>query len=187
MEPQSRPSLDEFQAALTGEEVRNLRILHVAMGLGVLGFATLVLGLYATRPAEGTGGDPGLLRTMTFAAFGLFAICVPLAASIHGRMLRRDPSPDPASAGPGPSLPGARWIRLIRAASLARLAVLDVPAFLGLIVCLLGVQTGALREHPIYWINLIPTAAVLLFVVQSFPSRERIERVFQEQILHRAS
>jgi len=87
------------------------------------------------------------------------------------------------SARTGGGSPAERAVAALRGAVILRLALLEAPALLGLIICLLAVATGQMREQGLYWLNAVSAVLFIAFAALSFPTRERVETLLRARFL----
>ena len=170
--------LAEFRQALTPGTVRSLRIIQGAIGAGVLVFALVVLGMHA-RVSSDVPPPPQvvvfLVQILTVVHFVMAAAIYPLGHLVFTRMVSRERIAKSGATDP------AKVLSLMRAGIIMRLAMYEGVAFVGLVVCMVGVLEGVLRAHPVYWVNAFSTVVLLLFVMRTFPSEERLLTIFEER------
>ena len=70
----------------------------------------------------------------------------------------------------------------IRSAEIVRMAMYEGVAMLGLVTCLIAITNGVLYDHPIYWLNLVTSLAMVGFAALNFPNSDRLEQTFREYI-----
>ncbi|NLW83867.1 MAG: hypothetical protein GXY41_05615 [Phycisphaerae bacterium] len=63
-------------------------------------------------------------------------------------------------------------------ATVIRLACFEGAAIFGLVLCLVGIQSGELARMPVYWVNLFSPVVFVLLVLATFPTRWRVETLF---------
>lgn len=149
------------------ESSRTLRIIAGAMAWGVLMFAGVVVWLHLR--AEGKVPAPeqvrgvNLMTTMVMAA----AAGAIMGSEILWRRLL---------AGPGSLDERART------AFIARLALREGGALMGLAVAAVAALSGILRAYPAYWANLVPAGLFLGFVAMRWPSEESLERQVRDAL-----
>lgn len=158
-------SPDEVREAVTETILTELRVLHVALMLGVLLFLGVVLALHllSVRQDAADAAIPDALSVVHAALF--------LAATAVGLALtRRRPAPAPDAAGRA-----ANALAVVRRAHIAGLVLLEGAALFGLVVCLLAVLQGAMQDQPLYWLNLLSTGVFLAVTAATIPTRDRVE------------
>ena len=62
----------------------------------------------------------------------------------------------------------------LQSAVIVRAAAREGSALLGIVVCLLGALSGALRVQPAYWANALPGALFVGWVLATLPSEDSI-------------
>ncbi len=174
-------SLEDFRAVLTPENVTPFMIIYISIATGTILFAALIGFLHISQiPPTATAGDSDFLNTLSVVHFVL-AIVIYLATNlIYNRYLKGE-----RIWGRVEQKPSAEWnpveiyLKAIREATIIRLALFEGVAMFGLVICLLGVMNGVLQKHPIYWLNLLSTVVLLLFVGLTFPRKEYLEMIFR--------
>lgn len=185
-------SLPEFQQAVQGGTVRALQLIYAAIAGGVLLFACVVAWL-AVAESSGEGAAPGqveLIQWMSLGHLVLAAAGFSLVGGVYDRMLivaRLEKTPaTPVAATQGKAVEQAArvepYLAVLRTAEIVRLAMLEAVALFGLVVLLLAALQGVLQAEPVYWLNLLSTLFLLLFVALNFPTAERLEKVFREKL-----
>ncbi len=71
---------------------------------------------------------------------------------------------------------------LMQQAMLVRLSIYDIPAFVGLVICLTELVSGVIFAYPQYMVVTIPAFAQLAFLAVTFPTRERLIRIAREKL-----
>jgi hypothetical protein len=178
MDYESRAGMAEFRQSLGAGSVRSLAIVQGALGAGIFLFAVIVLGIsaaFSTRASEPPPGSALLMQILTLAHLAVAAVLYPLAHVLFGRILSGERLRKAAQGGPGGVL------SLMRTAILVRLAMYEWVAFIGLTVCLVGAIQGILEVQPVYWVNGVSAAVMLLFVVRTFPTKERLVVLYEER------
>lgn len=173
-----------WEAHLTRERLLPLQVVQGALTMGVVSFA-LVLGMLraggfgsSAEPTEGglstvrMLGGVVLLLSVSAVVASLFAFAAILRAERVAAIVRGE------DAGEG----AARLLDLVRTAYILRLAILEAPAMLGLVVCLLATMNGALASRPALWLNALPAALLVAFSLATFPTRDRLLFLVRERV-----
>jgi hypothetical protein len=161
--------LEEEEAALRG-----LAILHGAMVAAPVLFAGVVAVLAATTPERSpVKGSFEMLEIMSgvHALLGASAVLPAflLPASALARRARELRTSDQTAAGFTMGiLPNIRGMAVIHR------ALLEGVALFGLMVCLLAVLQGDLKDHPILLLNGASAAFNLLEGAFTFPTRANV-------------
>jgi hypothetical protein len=191
MQSLSNLTITEFRTALTPERVRVGMIIQATLAGGALLFFFAVLAIGSLRrPGDSREIDLDMLTTMTMvciiffladAAIGYFLYHAQfkpdrLEKAYSSDLLDKDGNTIPAS-------PADKAVSIIRTSMLIRTALLEGAAFFGLATLMVGAQQGAFSTVPWIWINALPLLVLLLWVMMTFPTSNRLERIFEENIL----
>ncbi len=146
---------------MTDGELRTLRIIHIAMILGVTFFAAVVIFVCVGLPGPAPAPRPAGFTLIDMMAAS--AAVVSLAAWGGGQLLytRQMTSTDPATS------PATR----LRTATLIRLFLFEAATFFSLVGLLVTGISGALAQTPAYWLLLIPYGVQVWLVMKTFPAR----------------
>ena len=180
-------NVEEFRKQLQPQRIRVLQIIYIALAAGVFIFFLIVLGAYYVTSRE-TGeikeADVYLIRT-----FSIVHVCVTIMLYSSGfiflqPVVNKRKSRNNTSLFPGKTQeipPEKICCEFIATRAIIRVAALEGASLFGLIVCLLGSMNGTLRQHPIYWLNLFSFVILILYVLVTFPTRQRLEDIFQRR------
>lgn len=176
----------DFEDALRQDpqHVRMLRILYMAFGGGVLLFAAIVIGLFYTSVGNAEGERHGIVRLLSSVHLPM-ALGLWLAAFMSGNFfyspgnLKRAVNMSMSTLSGRDPTPAQKCLFVIRMAIILRTALLEGVALFGIVICLLGANSGALRENPIYWLNLSSTGVLVLSLALTFPSHQRLIELFR--------
>ena len=151
---------DERTGALAA--AAGLRVILLAMAGGVAMLAVFVLVTYRRGPAA-----PLDARAFaTLRVFSLLDLLLSLSCWTTSAFLFK-------------SLSAPRTPAAYQTASVARAALREGPALLGLIACFLGASSGALRVQPAYWANALPAAAFVGWVLASLPDESSVRQALE--------
>lgn len=180
---------EQFEEALRrGPILRALQVLHFAFAAGVVLFAAVVVGFFFMGDAPQQGQEDGMPLDMlslvhAALAFGVWTIG-PLL--FNNRLLRgKLPTGEttyPVMQGQNLDDPAVRCLLVIYGASILRIAMFEAPALFGLVICLLGVMSGTIHGQPLYWLNAISAAVLIVFVAVTFPTREQMMDTFRMKV-----
>ncbi len=179
-------SQTEIRNALTPETVRAMQIIYFALFAGVTGFLFVIVFVYMTGPGEAiaTEQDVAMVDRLSII-HGFFLIASLVAANLLKKKLlsreRVESIHGPAS-GEGAASVAVDYIAMIRTVKIITAAVMEAPAFFGLVVCFMAIQTGVMAEHPLYWINTISCFAFIAFMAREFPTKEKIMELFNTEL-----
>jgi len=171
---------EEFRTVLTPQTVRQIQILQLALTAAPVvffgGAIALSLMQVSGKPV-GTDTVPVLSALNGFLALLSYAGAYLLpAAHFSPKRVRAF-----VFAAEGPSQ-ADRSLILIRNAAIIRLAILEGSALFGVAVCLVAVTSGALESSPEYWLNALPVLVLLIASQLTFPTEERLARMFEQRI-----
>lgn len=177
-------SFSEFEAALTPQRIRTFQIIAGALLAGTTVFLAVVLLVYAQTPEKAppdsadsilpilTGVHAVVAGLNVIAAIFVYRFCISPkgAAFLQQQSAVRGDLQVPVM--------GAIFTGFIFSA-----ALLEGAALFGIIVCLMGILEGTIRQEPGYWLNLFSYVIFAAFMVKTFPTRMRLENVFRERFM----
>jgi hypothetical protein len=169
----------DLEQALPDPLLRSMQLIHVALPLGPVLFAFVVifmnLSMGSVRPTTTEFEIMKLLSTV-HVVFALLALIGSEAVFRWLADVRRIAESDTDTT----PLFVAKCVSRFRTASIARLAILEGAAMFGLMVCLVGLTRGILDVEPMYWLNIASTFVMMTVAVWKFPTRERVISALQE-------
>ncbi len=179
-----RISRGDFENALTPDALRTTQMVQFALMAGPLFFALVVFlnysrGLYGA-PHE---SDIAFIETLSIVTMVLTAIAFAIGQLLFNRTFSPNRILVDSNSTPSEAI-AAQCVSLQRTAILIRFATMEGAAFFGLVVSIVAVTTGVLSAVPVYWINLLPAAVLLLFGLATFPSRDRLATWFEKRFLN---
>jgi hypothetical protein len=178
-------SQKDFEATLLPGDVRMLQIAQIVLAMGIVVFAVVVVVLPTTRAPQAGEPDFQMAQVLSLVTAILTVTSWALAAFIPGvflsprRLEKAVDRPFCGRDGQPIDSPAGKCVALIRSVWVMRLTVLEAPALLGLITCLLAASNGAINAQPIYALNGTPAALFLVFAAATFPTRQRLIDVFR--------
>jgi hypothetical protein len=162
-------NLNESRLMVQGSRVRSLQIVSIAMMSAVTGsLVVAVVIASASAPLPVQHESETLLNFLSLIHAVSACLCYWLGGFLYAKALR------PRTGEPEPADPDMLLGRL-RVATVLRLALVELPAFLGLVICVIAGIRGLLGHEPAYWLNLASAVFFLGFAVLTFPSRARME------------
>ena len=181
----------EFRTALTPERVRIGMFIQAFLAGGALIFflAVLLVGMI-NQPNALYAIDLELLTTMTFACALFFLLTFIIGHFVYNMQFKserlesayssdlKDKNGNIISASPA-----EKAVSLIRTSMLIRTALLEGSAFFGLAVLLVGAQQGAIISYSWIWINALPLLVLIIWVIVTFPTSSRLEKIFETKII----
>lgn len=75
-----------------------------------------------------------------------------------------------------------KYLAVMRSAMIVRMALLEAPAFFGLVICFMGATNGVLMAESVYWANLVSYAALVFLLLKEFPTRDRLLELFRQKL-----
>lgn len=176
----------DFQGALTKQNVLVVQIIYVALALGVILLASVVVVIYSLGLNMPEESNAEVIKILSLLHIILVVISYALSNYLYNshfsdnwfsKILEKN-----IQSQSKKNL-AERYLAIIRSALITRLAILEGLALFGVTICLLAVLQGVVQEYPIYWLNLISSLVFVLFVRRNFPTREKIESIFREKFL----
>ena len=191
MDSLAEVDVQDFEAALTRQQLLPLQVVQMGIAAGAVAFAGVVAFLATSGQFGPKEPEPsGLLvvQVLTVAHFAVFC-----AGYVVGGMLSRAQfSPERLSRAMGKTFrgptgqavkdPPGKCLAIIRTATILRLALLDAGATLGLATCLVAQAMGVLGEQPAYWANVATTPILVAYAALTFPTAARVRGIFLDHI-----
>jgi len=182
----------EFTNALTPERLRTGMLIQAVLGLGPLSFLAAVMLVAFTHPLnEAETESLSFLTTLTIANFVMLIALAGAGQVIFRTRFTparlesafiddlRDQQGHPIAA-----TAVEKAIAFIRTAMLIRTALFEASAFFGLTVLIIAATNGVLLTVPWLWVNGIPLAILLVMIAFTFPTNDRMQSIFETNILH---
>jgi len=150
--------------ALSAGFLKSLQIFYFAFGVGalLLLFFVLFQSVSATDIPVVVEDEVARLLSIVHLVYGLLAYS--LAPVLFRRILSGGLSSGHVD----------RLLAALRNAYVLRLTLFEGVAYFGLVVILLSINDGVLALFPQYWINILSTLILLVFIPVTFPTRERV-------------
>jgi hypothetical protein len=180
----------EFSNSLKSEQLRVGMIIQATLGLGTLFFFAVVL--FCTFIEQSKIIDPEILdylKTLTIVNIVFFVVLSSVGqfiyhSSFSAKRLETAYSNDlhDREGNPIAATPTEKAIIAIRTAMLIRTALYEGSAFLGLAVLMMAATNGFLFSVDWLWINALPFLVHLIIIVFTFPTRNRVINIFENNI-----
>lgn len=179
-------TLEEFQKALTPQNIKVLQVIFLALGLAVFIFVMLALIFYAVLPQNEEPTNVSPIRVLTIVHLLLIPVIFYISKKLYDQLFQGNRfSQLPSDSAQLQQLSrltlSENLLAIIRTTSIIRLAMWEALALFGLTICFLGSLQGILQHHPLYWINLISAIVFEMMVFTEFPSRQKLELLFREK------
>jgi hypothetical protein len=193
MQSLSNLTTTEFKAALTPERVRVGMIIQSALAAGSLLFFFSVLAVSSLNQRNNSIQiDYDLLTNMTIVCMLFFLVDFAIGYFLYHSQFRPNRleavySSDLLDKNGNviPASPAEKAISLIRTSMLIRTALFEGAAFFGLATLMVGAQQGALSTVSWVWVNALPLLVLLIWIVIMFPTSNRLEKIFEDNIIKR--
>ena len=170
---------------LTEGDIRGMQILNAAFIAGLLMFVGVTIFLYftAAEPKVPQGKMKQAIEHLSIANAVVFI----LSSAAGFFIFRSRLAPIAKACSDSPHASPIDFLGELRGAFILRLAMLEGPGLLGTVVCFLGVTGSEIHDHPIYWLNLLSPIAAITFMGVTFPTQEKLSRLFldEEKSLYR--
>ncbi|MCH2583448.1 MAG: hypothetical protein MK138_01650 [Planctomycetes bacterium] len=162
-----------------------MQILNAAFIAGLLMFVGVTIFLYftAAEPKVPQGKMKQAIEHLSIANAVVFI----LSSAAGFFIFRSRLAPIAKACSDSPHASPIDFLGELRGAFILRLAMLEGPGLLGTVVCFFGVTGSEIHDHPIYWLNLLSPIAAITFMGVTFPTQEKLSRLFldEEQSLYR--
>ncbi len=170
-----------FEAALTPNLLRTMAIMQSALVFGPLLYVIPVFVLFSARSVIPPGPGEFLLVNILSVMHGTALLT---AGSVGSFFFQRMFSSDRLMTLPDtdPETLASQAVGKLRSALILRLALLEGAAFFGITVCILAMINGVLDAEPAYWLNLGSLAVFAAFGIVTFPTKERLIRLFEDML-----
>jgi len=183
-------STTDFLKDLTSAQLRMGMFIQAGLGLGALFFFLAVLFVAFFRQTSTIDTEPlDILTTLTpinivmlvvLGSVGQFIYRFRFSAkqleSAYGNDLRdREGNIIVAT-------PAEKAIYFIRASMLLRTALFEGSAFFGLAALMIAATSGFLLSFLWIWINVLPLVVFIALIVITFPTKNRVLRIFENSI-----
>ena len=167
------------------EDIRGMQILNAAFIAGLLMFVGVTIFLYftAAEPKVPQGKMKQAIEHLSIANAVVFI----LSSAAGFFIFRSRLAPIAKACSDSPHASPIDFLGELRGAFILRLAMLEGPGLLGTVVCFFGVTGSEIHDHPIYWLNLLSPIATITFMGVTFPTQEKLSRLFldEEKSLYR--
>jgi hypothetical protein len=149
--------------------LKSLQVFYFAFGIGALLLLFFVLFQSVSVGDIPVAVDDGVARLLSLVhlAYGMAAYGV--SPVVFRRILARGLSDGHAD----------RFIAALRSAYILRLTIFEGVAYFGLVVLLISATDGVLMLFPQYWMNILSTLVLMVFIPTTFPTRERLQSLLE--------
>ncbi len=174
-------TLTELQRAITPEYLRTSRIIAFALAAGAAFFFSAVVLIYAMH-SPNFDADDSFIKQLSYLLIGFALCCYTASYFLHKRQFTAETLSNPITMEDGTlkDEPVQIFLSRVRTGMIIRIALFEGTAFFALCILILAAQSGILQARPLYWVNAIYPAIMIALVIATFPSRARIEALYQE-------
>ena len=175
--------LDIISERLTPARVRVFQIVQVALVFGIMVMLVVILFLFGIGGEVHPGEvDEAFPRSLTIVLAITTLLALPIAeytyrALLSSKRLRKYAEVPLRDKSRVIDDPAEKVLTLVQQATVARVSIYNAPALFGLIICLLGINSGFIFAYPQYVIAAVPAFLQLGFLAATFPTRDRLVRV----------
>lgn len=149
-------------ADLPPEKVRAIQTFYALYAAAIAVFWLALVVVYFTKSPYIPGRvDLFVIRLLTYINAGTAVLAA--GAIVQGGLGRGTP--------PGPLPPGG----FVRSPKSARFALIHGAGFIGMFTCMLAVERHVMVIQPLYWLNAASSLAVIVLVILTFPTAERLK------------
>ncbi len=189
----SNLSITEFKTALTPERVRVGMIIQGVLAAGALLFFFTILAVSSlNQQSSSIEIDLDQLTYMTIACLLFFVVDFAVGHFLYHSKFKPERleaaySSDLKDQNGNiiPASPAEKAVSLIRTSMFIRTALFEGAAFFGLAILMISAQQGALNTVPWIWLNVLPLLVLLIWVLITFPTANRLVSIFEVKILKR--
>jgi len=186
----SEISTAEFTKDLTSDQLRVGMIIQAALGLGTLFFFSAVLIVAFLRQSTLANTDSvDLLTTLTLANIIMFVALSSVGQFVYrsrfsAKQLESAYSNDlhDREGTIITATPAIKAISFIRTSMLIRTALFEGSTFFGLAVLMIAATNGLLLSVSWLWINVAPLIIFIALIVFTFPTRDRLVSIFENNV-----
>lgn len=166
-------SQQDFEQALTPQILLQLQIVYGAILGGMTFFGIIVFAVIGQQQVNETSSVDNI--KMLSVVNALTAISIYSAAKFIFQLQSK-------SLRSGMFTP-QQCVKTIQQALIIRIALFEGTGFFGLIVCIITLTTGIANNNPEYLLNCLTAIITLIFGLKTFPTKNSIIKIFQQQIL----
>jgi hypothetical protein len=163
-----------LEKALTTKQFRAIIIIRIGLMLGIAIYCSIVILLYFVyRPGAFSTQDI-LLMDLLATGNAVFTVIMAGIAIYLSKLQFRPERLAGRADFQSPEEAAIFAVGLYRASSVMLMAPIEGAAFVGAVVCMVGVQNGTIEYYPMYWFNTASALLVIVIGLMTFPTRERI-------------
>jgi hypothetical protein len=160
---------NQIYQEITTEKLKLIKIITLALNLGILIFAIVCLVLYLTT--EIRSDDTAFLDILLGILFLFSSLAYGLASFIPNKVLKQNLNNENASL-----------LSAFTTYQIIKLALYEAPAFFGLVIIVLGITNGAIYSNSYFFSAIAPMIAMFAVSIVTFPTEYSV-RSFLKAIL----
>ncbi len=160
------------QPLFQDSEIRTLKVICIALSVGVALFAVIAIFLASEEPSPGSARDSamGMLRVIHLVVtLGAIVLQKILFERVMSGKIRPRGTVGPTS-----------FSKTYLSASIMRLAIVEGAALFGLVIALIGSTGGQIAGDPTYYLHLIPAILLIMTARMTYPSARRVEELARQ-------
>ncbi len=177
------PSYEELLKIFSAEKLKPLRIITIALCLGIVFFFIVVMVLYSIKNENRSPElEPEMLNILLIilfiTSFTVYSIVFLLGDKILSGIIKNAKISFAEIVKPD----SRSLLGIITSFTIVRLAMFEGSALFGLVILLLSVINNHLDSNPVYWLGSIPGLLMLFYAAIIFPTGERVAQLVQDKI-----
>ncbi len=181
-------SMADLKSKLSNQAVLVFQLITGSILFGATMFLGFIVFMYNTAaPSEAPGTETVEMMNLLSLIHGAVFVGGMIASRFLFDMMFSSARIESAVNGwklARLSAAAEKYLAVMRSAVIIKMALLEMPAFFGLVVCFIGVTNGVLKVESIYWANLISYAALVFLLLKNFPTKERLIELFKNKLGH---
>jgi hypothetical protein len=179
-------TITDVQQVLTPQTVKSFQVIYFGIASGATFLMGMILYLHFSGGESQMASESSVvmvnrLTMMHFALLVALPLSVPLNSGFIlfpkkriGSMMKSMEAADNADVA-------ASLVAVMRTAKIIEIAVIEGPAFFGMVICLMAVTNQVMSGHPLYWINTLSYLVLVYRIYTDFPTRERVLEAFRSR------
>jgi len=178
-----KTTLDELRQLLTPACIRTMQIIHLSIMSGATFFFLFIVFMFFTgrAGAETDFGAVDTVNTISFLNAALFVSCLFMSKFLDG-WYYSEKRIEAAAAGVSDRDAASFYIGMVRTGKIIRMAVLEAPAFVGLVACYMAIDSGVMLQYSHYWLNAASYFGFIYLLASDFPTQDNIIGVFTSRL-----
>ena len=154
---------------ITAENLRQIKIITIAMNLGIALFAIVCLVLYSTNNVM--SDETGLLDILLGILFLLSSSLYGLASFLPNKILRENLKKQ-----------DAKLLGAFTTYQIIKLVLYEAPALFGLVIIVLGITNGAIYSNSHIFAAIVPAIAMFAFSIFTFPTEYSVKLLLKSAL-----